>query len=251
MNRFDGKVALVTGAASGIGLATATRLAREGARVLACDINAVLLKTEIDALVEQGLDVSHRVLDVTSRVDCDGAVADAVARFGKLDVLCNIAGILMLKSFTDVSDEDWARIQSINVNGPFYMCRAAIPHLLESRGNIINISSANGLVGGPFNAAYCASKGAVLMLSRALAVEYASRGVRVNAVCPGHVITPMTDAVMLPADGDMTLMQRLLPLVMPGADPAEIAAAIAYLASDESRFVTGSAFVIDGGLTAI
>lgn len=251
MKRFEGKAVLITGAASGIALATTKRLAGEGARVLACDINAELLQKEVKALVEQGLDVTARVLNVTDSADCNAAVAEAVARFGKLDVLCNIAGTLMFKHFTDLTDAEWAKVFAINVNGVFAMCRAAIPHLLETRGNIINISSAAGIVGTPYNSPYSASKGAVLMLSKALAVEYASRGVRVNAVCPGHVHTPMTSGVVPPEGADFALFGRLSPLVLPGADPAEIAGAIAYLASDEARFVTGSQFVIDGGQTTI
>lgn len=251
MNRFEGKAVLVTGAASGIGRATAERLASEGAKVLACDINAELLNKEVEAWVAKGYAVSARVLNVTDSADCAATVADAVAKFGKLDVLCNIAGTLMFKNFTEFTDAEWARVFAINVNGPFAMCRAAIPHLLETRGNIINISSAAGLVGSPYNAAYAASKGAVLMLSKALAVEYASKGVRVNAVCPGHVHTPMTQGLMPPEGADYSIFGRLSPLLLPGAEPAEIAGAIAYLASDEARFVTGSTFVIDGGQTTI
>lgn len=251
MKRFEGKAALVTGAASGIGRATTERLASEGARVLACDINAELLQKEVAALAAKGYDVTARVLNVTDSADCNAAVADAVARFGKLDVLGNIAGTLMFKHFTDITDAEWAKVFAINVNGVFALCRAAIPHLLESKGNIINIASAAGIVGTPYNAPYSASKGAVAMLSKALAVEYASRGVRVNAVCPGHVHTPMTSGVVPPEGADFALFGRLSPLVLPGADPAEIAGAIAYLASDEARFVTGTVFVIDGGQTAI
>lgn len=251
MKRFAGKAVLITGAASGIALATAERLAREGAQVLACDINAELLEKSVASLRNQGLDVTVQVLDVTDSADCNAAVAEAVTRFGKLDVLCNSAGTLAFKNFAEFSDSDWARVMNININGVFAMCRAAIPHLLASKGNIVNLSSATGIVGAPYNAAYCTSKGAVLMLSKALAVEYAARGVRVNAVCPGHVLTPMTSGMRPPADADLAIFGRLTPLVQPSAQPAEIANAIAYLASDEARFVTGATFVIDGGQTAI
>ena len=251
MKRFEGKAVLITGAASGIGLATTERLAREGARVLACDINAELLHEAVAALAGQRLDVTARMLDVTDSADCNAAVAAAITCFGRLDVLCNSAGILMMRNFTDFSDGDWARMMNINVNGVFAMCRAAIPHLLESKGNIVNMSSAAGMVGVPYNVAYSTSKGAVLLLSKALAVEYATRGVRVNAVCPGGVDTPMTSGVAPPAGADFALFGRLSPLVLPLAQPAEIAGAIAYLASDEARFVTGATFAIDGGQTAI
>ncbi|MBK6676257.1 MAG: SDR family oxidoreductase [Rhodocyclaceae bacterium] len=250
MQRFEGKAALITGSASGIGLATTKRLAGEGARILACDANADLLRKEVQALADQGFDVTPWVFDVRDSAACDGAVAQAVARFGKLDILCNIAGVLMFKHFTDLTDEEWARVFAINVNGVFAMCRAAIPHLLATRGNIVNIASVAGMVGVPYNAPYSASKAAVLNLSRALAVEYASRGLRVNAVCPGSVLTPMTSGITPPANAELPVFARLSPLI-DHARPDEIAGAVAYLASDEARFVTGSALVIDGGQTAI
>lgn len=126
MKRLEGKAVLITGAASGIGLATTERLAREGARVLACDINAELLEKEVTALAGQGLEVTARALDVTDSADCNAAVAAAITRFGKLDVLCNSAGTLMIKNFTDFSDSDWAKVMNLNVNGVFAMCRAAM-----------------------------------------------------------------------------------------------------------------------------
>lgn len=250
MQRFTGKAVLVTGAASGIGLATTRRLAGEGARILACDANADLLRKEVQALAGQGLEVVPRVFDVRDSAACGEAVAEVVARFGKLDVLCNIAGVLMFKHFTELTDEEWTKVFAINVNGVFAMCRAAIPHLLETRGNIVNFASVAGMVGVPYGTPYSASKGAVLMLSKALAVEYAARGVRVNAVCPGSVLTPMTSGVTPPANAELPVFARLSPLI-DHARPEEIAGAVAYLASDEARFVTGSSLVIDGGQTAI
>ncbi|HQR05072.1 MAG: SDR family oxidoreductase [Proteobacteria bacterium] len=249
--RFEGKAALITGAASGIGLATTERLAREGARILACDINAELLDKEVARLAEQGLAVFAHSLNVTHAGDCSSAVEAAVARFGRLDFLGNIAGTLLFRHFTEIADAEWSRVFDINVNGPFYLSRAALPHLEKTKGNIVNISSAAGVIGVPYNVAYSASKGAVLMMTKALAVEYGTRGVRVNVVCPGHVHTPMTAGVRPPEGADLALFGRLSPIVLPGASPAEIAASIAYLASDEARFVTGSTFVIDGGQTAI
>jgi meso-butanediol dehydrogenase/(S,S)-butanediol dehydrogenase/diacetyl reductase len=141
---------------------------------------------------------------------------------------------------------------SVNVTGVVNVCQAALPHLVENHGNIVNVSSVAGVVGVPYATAYSATKGAVLMLSKSLAVEYAHRGVRVNAVCPGHVLTPMTAKTSEPpANADMSLFSRLPPLVMPPAAPEEIAAIIAYLGSEEARYVTGAHFVIDGGQSAI
>lgn len=251
MTRFDGKVAFVTGAASGIGLATATRLASEGARVYASDINAELLAQEMGRLGEEGLALHSRVLDVTDEVDCRAAVAECVATFGKLDILCNVAGMVLTKNFLDVTAEAWDRVMTVNSRSVFVLCHAAMPHLLETGGNIVNISSAAGLQGLPYNSVYCASKGAVLLLSKSLAVEFASRGVRVNAVCPGAVDTPLVKNIKLPEGADIALYGRMFPLTGYYAQAEEIAGAVAYLASDEAKFVTGSALVIDGGQTAV
>jgi len=251
MNRFEGKVALVSGAASGIGLATAQRLAREGAHVLACDVNAAVLSEEVPRLVEDGLTVTARVVDVTDAAACQAAVAAAVSTFGRLDVLCNVAGTLLIKKFTELTDEEWQRQMAINVNGVFFLCRAAMPHLLESRGNIVNVASSAALIGVPYGAVYSAAKGAVLLLSKALAVEFASAGVRVNAVCPGSVMTPLVAGFMPPEDADSRLLSRLLPLTPEHGQPADIAATIAFIASDESRFMTGAGVVVDGAQTAI
>lgn len=250
-NRYEGKVALLTGAASGIGLATAERLAREGARVLACDVNESLLKTEVARLAGEGLTVEARVVNVAERAAARAAVDAAIARFGRLDVLGNIAGVLTTGHFADLGEAEWARALGVNVTGVVNFCQAALPPLIESRGNIVNVSSVAGLAGVPYAAAYSATKGAVLALSRSLAVEYANRGVRVNAVCPGHVRTPMTANTAPPQGADLALYSRLPPLILPPAAPAEIAAAIAYLGSDEARFVTGAHFTIDGGQSAI
>lgn len=253
--RFAGKVALVTGAASGIGRATAERLAREGAQVLACDINAALLESEVSRLTDaadaNGLRIVAHPLDVTDVDACNAAVAAAVADHGRLDVLCNVAGTLFLKHFTEISDAEWHRQMAINLHGAFYLCRAAMPHLLESAGNIVNVASIAGSVGIPYGAVYSASKGALLMLSKALAVEYGSRGVRVNAICPGSVATPLVAGFSPPEDADFNLLSRLMPLLPEHGQPEGIAATIAFIASDEARFMTGSGVVIDGGQTAI
>lgn len=249
--RYSGKVALLTGAASGIGLATTERLAREGAQVLACDINEALLMKEVARLAAEGLAVTAQVVNVADPASVKAAVAAVVARHGRLDMLGNIAGILPMGLFADITDASWATAMSVNVTGVFNFCQAAMPHLLETRGNIVNIASVAGLVGIPYGVAYSTTKGAVLMMSKSLAVEYATRGVRVNAVCPGHVLTPMTANPTPPAGVDFALYGRLTPLVQPAAEPEEIAGIIAYLGSDEARFVTGAHFTIDGGQTAI
>ena len=235
--RFEGKVALVTGAASGIGAATAQLLRTEGATVVPLDVTAA-----------DGV----RVCDVTDRAEVDAAVAEAVAAHGGIDVVANVAGMIRFGHFADLSQADWQRQLDVNVTGPFNVCQAALPSLVERRGCIVNVASVAGLRGQAYGSGYCASKGALVMLTRALAVELATAGVRVNCVCPGTVMTPLIVGVgeSMPPDVDATLMARLNG-VMPGLiEPGEIAEAIAYLASDAARSVTGAALAVDLGVVA-
>ena len=248
MNRFDSKVALVTGAASGIGRATAIRLASEGAALLLADLNTDGLAETVAAL-PQGSRSETFELNVSDSAACNACVAACVETFGKLDILCNIAGIAICDNMLEISDEQWHRAIAINLDGVFFMCRAAMPHLLQSKGNIVNMSSSAGLVGQAYNSAYCATKAGVLMFSKSLAIEYGKQEVRVNCVCPGFVKTPLTAGFNVPDNVDMELMGKLMPLT-DGAEPEEIAASVAYLASDEARFVTGIALPIDGAQTA-
>ena len=248
MKRFEGKTVLITGAGSGIGRAITIRLAEEGASVCLADISEAGM-TDTAALLPSGCTHHQFLLDVSDASACRDVVEQAACIDGKLDVLCNIAGIAACQNFTDISEADWQRVVDINLSGVFFMCQAAIPHLLESKGNIVNMSSSAGRTGQAYNTAYCATKAAVLMLSKALAIEYAGKGVRVNAVCPGAVSTPLVQGFTPPADADPALFGRLMPL-LPMAEAEEIAAAVAYLASAEARFVTGIDFAIDGGQTA-
>jgi meso-butanediol dehydrogenase/(S,S)-butanediol dehydrogenase/diacetyl reductase len=249
MNRFENKVALITGAGSGIGRATSIRLAEEGASVFMADINPAAM-TETASLLPPGSASVQAVLDVAEPDQCQQIVEQAITAFGQLDVLCNIAGVALSKHLTDISVAEWKRVVDINLNGVFYLCQAAIPHLISSKGNIINMSSSAGREGQAYHSVYCATKAAVLMLSKSLAVEYCKQGVRANAICPGGVVTPLTQNFSIPDDADPGLFSRMLPLIEPMAEAEEIAAAVAYLASDEARFVTGIEFAIDGGQTA-
>lgn len=247
--RFADKSILVTGAASGIGAATAQRFAHEGASVLLCDINDKGLADTAGQIRAAGGRAETCILDVRDSQQCAAAVTRAQQLFGKLDVLANIAGIALCKHVTDITDAEWQRVIEINLNGVFFMTRAALPLLVESKGCIVNMSSSAGLVGQAYNSAYCATKAAVTMFTKSLALEYAKRGVRVNAVCPGGVVTPLLQNFSMPADADQSLMMRLFPLLDMG-QPEEIAAAVAYLASAEARYITGIALPIDGGQTA-
>ncbi|MEP5763585.1 MAG: SDR family NAD(P)-dependent oxidoreductase [Halieaceae bacterium] len=246
--RFADKVALITGAGSGIGRATALRLAAEGATVYLADINPQTLDETV-ALLPEGSRSQVGIVDVAQPAQCRQLVAEAVDAFGRLDVLCNIAGIAMSQNLSDISEQDWNKVVGVNLNGVFYLCQAAMPHLVESGGNIVNMASSAGRTGMAYNSPYCATKAAVVMLSKALAVEFAGKAVRVNAVCPGAVETPLSTNFIPPEDADMELFGRVIPLLDMG-QPDEIAAAVAYLASDEARFVTGIDFAIDGGQTA-
>lgn len=248
MQRHQGNVALITGAASGIGRATAVRLASEGASVMLTDVNLAGLEETV-SMLPAGTAVLAVEHDVTQLASCQQVVEQCISEFGRLDVLCNIAGISLCRHLADITPEEWQRIVNINLNGVFFMCQAAMPKLVESRGNIVNMASTAGLEGLAYNAAYCATKAAVVMFSKSLALEFSGKGVRVNAVCPGAVETPLSSAFEMPEGADPALLGRMFPL-LDMSKPEEIAAAVAYLSSPEARFVTGVAFAIDGGQTA-
>lgn len=247
MRRFAEKICLVTGAASGIGRASALRLAGEGATLIVADINEEGLRSLESELGTTGASCLVQPYDALDENSCRTLVARGVERFGRLDVVCNIAGACRADHFLELRLTDWDRMFAINVRSLVAICQAALPHLIESRGNIVNMASASGLCGAPYWSAYAASKAAVVSLSASLAVEFNARGVRVNAVCPGSVNTSLPGTYSIPTDIDMNAMQRLFPMTQPAAEPEEIAGAVAYLASDEARFVTGIAFNIDGG----
>lgn len=248
MRRFEGKRALVTGGASGIGRATAERLAAEGASVVVADINADGARAVAD-----GIGAAAAIAyDAADRASCAALVDGAVAGLGGLDVLCNVAGVLDGGPSETFAEEAWDRVIRINLDSCFYLARRALPHLLESRGTIVSVASTAGVAGVPYSAAYAASKHGVVGLTRALAVEYASRGVRVNAICPGGVETPLVARTHFAQPGlDMNAVGRLWPLTGRSSQPEEMAAAIAFLASDEACNATGTILVIDGGQTAI
>lgn len=247
MRRFEGKVALVTGAASGIGRATAERLAQEGARVVCADVQAEALEETAKKLRDGGAEAVAQLCDVSDPEAVRATVQTAVERFGALNVLCNIAGILQFENTHQVSLADWNRVLAVNLTGTFLMCQAAIPHLLDAKGAIVNMSSTAALRAHPWTAAYSASKGGVLALSYELAIEYGKQGLRVNAVCPGAVSTPIQQAFRFPEGVDTTLLDRIMPFV--GFGGAELAAnVIVFLASDEALHVNGAMIRIDGAM---
>jgi meso-butanediol dehydrogenase/(S,S)-butanediol dehydrogenase/diacetyl reductase len=244
--RFAGKVVVVTGAGSGIGAATARRFGEQGAAVVLCGRRAGKL-AEVAASMEAARTMVHAA-DVSDEADMAALMQAAVARFGGLDVLVNNAGVAVMGAFEDLAIEDWRRTMSIDVDGVVYATRAALPHLLARRGNIVNVSSVSGLGGDWGLAFYNAAKGAVTNLTRALAMEYGGRGVRVNAVNPSLTMTEMTagmkdNAALMATFADRIPMGR-------AAEPDEVADVILFLASEEARFVTGVNLPVDGGLSA-
>jgi NAD(P)-dependent dehydrogenase (short-subunit alcohol dehydrogenase family) len=248
MQRFGGRVALVTGAASGIGRATALRLAEEGAQVVALDLHAEPL-AETAALAGAGSGagaVETRVGDVSDPALAAAVIEEIVGHHGRLDVLANVAGILRTAHTHEHPIELWDQVLAINLTGTFAFCRAAIPALLDSHGNIVNVSSTAALAGAPWSAAYAASKGGVLALTRTIAVEYAKQGLRCNAVCPGSITTPITKDFGFPEGGDFKLVERMMAIDRPRG-PETVAAAIAFLASDDAAHINGEDVRVDGG----
>ena len=247
MQRFENKVALVTGAGSGIGKATARRLSIEGAVVLCADVQPEALDVVVGELRADGARAAAHVCDVSDPVAVGATVQAAIDEFGRLDVLCNVAGVLRVVHTHEETVEEWNRVIAINLTGTFLMCRAAIPHLLESKGAIVNLSSTAALRAHAWTAAYSASKGGVLALSSELAIEYGKQGVRVNALCPGGVSTPIHEAFVVPEGANEKLVRRIMPFIG-FSEPEEVASAIAFLASDEARHITGSMLRVDAGM---
>jgi NAD(P)-dependent dehydrogenase (short-subunit alcohol dehydrogenase family) len=246
MNRFDGARVIVTGAGSGIGRAVAARFAAEGARVAALDLRTDGIEHDV---VELALGC-----DVADWSAVESAVDQAAGAFGGVDVVCNVAGIGHFSASHEETAEGFARIVAVNLHGTFHVCRAALPHLLangDAGGVIVNTASNAGLHGQPWSAAYCASKGGVVMLTKALAVEYVERRIRVNAIAPGGTNTPIQEsfASTFPEGASPKKVARMMS-VLGIAEPEEMAGAFAYVASPEARFVTGAIISVDGGITA-
>ncbi len=244
-----GKVALVTGGASGIGRATAIRFSREGAAVVLVDI-----REEGRAVVDEIIRAGGRAIfvrgDVTDAEDCNAAVESAVSEFGRLDVLFNNAGIIRRASVVDTTEEEWDRVMSVNVKSVFLLSKAAIPVMARTGGGaIVNTGSGWGLVGGRNASSYCASKAAVVNLTRAMALDHASQNIRVNCVCPGDTDTPMLreEARQLGEDVEAFLAGSAHRPMGRMGRPEEIAQAVVFLASDASSYVTGTALIVDGG----
>ena len=249
MRRFEGKVALVTGAGSGIGRAVALRLATEGAAVCCADVGEAALEETRAQLEATGARVLARVCDVSDEDAVRALFATCVEAFGRLDHLSNMAGILRFDHFHELRLEDFRRVTEVNLYGTFLACREAIPHLLKTGGNIVNAASTSSLAGLPWGGAYSASKGAVLAMTRTIAVEYGRLGLRANCVCPGDIATPMSKGARMPAGADFSWMDRCKSLEGPKG-PEVVAGVIAMLASADGAHVNGEDIRVDGGTLA-
>ena len=254
--RLKGKTAIVTGANSGIGRATARLFAHEGAKVVCCDIQETIAP-RIDELIQlEGGEAVFAVIDVTKQEDCDRMIATALDSFGDLDILFNNAGGGVRKKIHEFSDEEWNFVLDLNVNALFRSVRAAIPHFLKKgSGNIVSTASTFGLLATAGNPAYCATKAAIINLTREMALDYGPSGIRVNCVCPGAIETPRfrgfpprSSLAGMSAEKRAEMIRLNKALLRMGL-PEEIAYGVLFLASDEASFITGHALVIDGGQT--
>ena len=251
MGKLDGKVAIVTGAASGIGRATAILFASEGAKVVLADWDERQGSRVADELREAGHDAVFVRVDVSRPEDVEGMISTAVERYARLDVLFNNAGIEGEQAPTaDCTLDNWERVINVNLKGVFLGMKYGIPAMLRGGGGaIINNASVAGIVGFAGIPAYCASKGGVIQLTKAAALEYAKQGIRVNVICPGVIWTPMVERFTAQSDETRKALESLEPVGRFGT-PEEVARLALFLASDDSTFCTGAPFIVDGGFVA-
>jgi meso-butanediol dehydrogenase / (S,S)-butanediol dehydrogenase / diacetyl reductase len=242
MAALQDKVALVTGASSGLGAQTAQLLSRQGATVFGLGRDTGRL-ADVFAGVERG---AYASVDIASVQACRDAVEQCVREFGGLDVLVNVAGRHQMRRTESMTDDDWAQDLAVNLNGPFYLCRAALPHLLQRGGSIVNVASIAGVEGQAYSAGYCAAKHGLIGLTRALAVEYTADRLRVNAICPGGMLTPQIEQFSAPDNANFDLIMRT---AAPRGfmQPSDVANVIAFLASDAAAAIHGAVYRVDNG----
>ena len=249
MGEFAGKVVLVTGAASGLGRAASIRFAAEGAKLCLVDLNADGIAETARQIGEAGGQSTAFAGDLGDPANCARAVTHAIEAFGRLDVLCNIAGILRFHALADVTPDDWSRLFSANVTAPFFMMQAAMPHLVEAKGNVVNVASTAAFLGQAYTAPYAATKSALLSLTKSLAMEFMQSPVRINALAPGGMLTEMVHTLKFPDNADQNLIARYIG-IRPPSQPEDIVEPLLFLASDRARSVHGACYNADNGITA-
>ena len=251
--KLDGKVAMITGGGSGLGRAIAQLFSKEGAHVVVVDVDRNGGETTVKMLKEVGGNALFAEADVSKSSEVEEVVRVAVRRYGKIDVLVNNAGIFLGGSVVEASEEAWDKVIGVNLKGVFLCSKYVLPEMFRAGGGVIvNIASVLGLVGSEGEAAYCASKGGVVALTKAMALDFARRNIRVNCVCPGSILTPLLETFFVNTgdyEGALARNSAKIPIGRV-AKPEEIASLALYLASDESSYVTGSVFPVDGGWTA-
>ncbi len=253
LQRLKGKVAVITGGSSGIGQATALLFAKEGAKIVIAARSAAAAMETVNMIRQQGGEAIFVPTDVSKEEEVRSLVAQAMVKYKRIDILFNNAGIELQKSVIDTTGEELSKVLDTNLKGVFYGCKYAIPYMVkQGGGSIINTSSAAAVVGNPLLAAYSASKGGIISLTKQTAIDYARKGIRINCICPGAIMTPMLQRFMNKSpepEETKRAMAESHPLGRLGK-PEEVANAVLFLASDESSFVTGHALAVDGGLTA-
>jgi meso-butanediol dehydrogenase / (S,S)-butanediol dehydrogenase / diacetyl reductase len=246
---FDGKVVLVTGAASGLGRAASVRFALEGAQLCLVDINADGLEETARQIAGAGGRCTQYSGDLGLPSNCADAVRTTVEAYGRLDVLCNVAGILRFHALADVTADDWNNLLAANVTAPFFMMQAAMPHLVAANGNVVNVASTAAFIGQSYTAPYAATKAALLSLTKSLAMEFIKSPVRINAIAPGGMMTEMVQGLAFPEGADTDMILRYCGFRAPNT-PEDIVEPLLFLASERARAVHGACYTADNGITA-
>jgi NAD(P)-dependent dehydrogenase (short-subunit alcohol dehydrogenase family) len=253
--KLENKVAIITGGSLGIGKATAILFAKEGAKVVITGRTEKTLKEVVEGAKKGGLEIDYLVSDVAKEEDCKKAVDGTINKYGRIDILFNNAGVLPLGTTHETSTEDWDEVFNINVRGTYLMSKYSIPHMLErGKGCIVNNSSVLGLKAIPGAAAYNATKGAVTQFTRSMALEYADKGIRVNAICPGTIVTPMVEGFLEEVPSAKDYLESLQPMTKSlgrFGKAEEIAHAVLFLCDENIEFMTGTMLSVDGGWIAI
>jgi NAD(P)-dependent dehydrogenase (short-subunit alcohol dehydrogenase family) len=246
---MTGRVALVTGAARGLGRAIAEKLADQGVALLLVDVLAERLEETRLAIASGGARCAAFPTDISQRVNCIAAVDAAIAEYGRLDVLINAAGLMRFNHAHDVPEDEFWRIMQVNAAAPFWYFQAALPHLLQTQGNVVNVLSQSALMGTSYIVPYSMSKAALLQMTKSLAIEFVDKPIRINAVAPGGMMTEISAEAKMPEGVDFAKIKRYSG-ERPPADPAEVAAVVAFISSPAASNVHGAVWAADGGVTA-